>query len=450
MRQQGSIRRYLALVALAAAFAIPACEDDPAPAPAPRNLSIVSGDDQYSKKGTELEAPIVVQVVLDDGAPGAGVPVTFQVVEGGGSLSRSTVNANASGLASVRWTLGPDTGPQRVRATVAGNSALSVQLDATSSEFYCPEEDPVFSRKFFPQQDLFLFTPRSSLAADAAIVQVSPSFPGSFDGVLFLEFVGGVLLNIVRDCAFSASGDFYLAWTTGSAVHEVVKIEGDGSATHFASLQSSFGSEIAFLPGGVLAGCDEFGPFTVGCRDTLTRYEDATFGGIAPDAANNDAMAVDPASGDLYFIQIENRRLRRLPLDGYTQTAPSVDVATLDIEEAYGARGMVIDTDGSVFILVDSDDDATKRIVKVTAAGVKTTVVDFFAERGAGDLAGEQSDLAIDRSIRFLYTMDTLNNVVLIYDIAGATFGQPLVSSGDPGAASDGSVGERVGIAVLP
>jgi hypothetical protein len=61
-------------------------------------------------------------------------------------------------------------------------------------------------------------------------------------------------------------------------------------------------------------------------------------------------------------------------------------------------------------------------------------------------LAGQQSDLAIDRSFDFLYTLDTKNNVILIYELVARQLSQ-LRSSGDPNAASDASAGERVGLA---
>jgi hypothetical protein len=449
----GRRRTALPLAAvLATVLAVVACEDTQAPEPAPSKLTIVSGNNQYTKQGTELAAPLVVQVILEDGFAGVDQTVSFQVVEGGGTVSRRTVNADDNGQATVQWTVGP-TGPQRVIATAAANTAVSVQFQATSAQYYCPEEDPTFVRKFSPQHDLFLFTRQSTLLRSGGmnrvgVVQITPEFPTEFGGVSFVGFDEGALLNIVRDCAYSASGDFYLAWTQGSAVHEILKVNPDRSYSHFATLESFFGSEITLLPGGVLAGCDEYGPFTVGCRDTLTRYDDAMFLGEAADAANNDAVAVDPTNENLYFFFLQDRSLRRVPLDGYTQTGPTESVVTLEVDEAWGANGMVVDNrNGNVYILVDTD--ATKSIVQVTSAGVKTTVVDFFTERGAGDLAGIQNDLAIDQGFHQLYTLDTLNNVIVLYQIDTVTMGT-LTSSGDPGAASDGSQGERVGLSVMP
>jgi hypothetical protein len=450
---RGTRARFAPLVLVIAVAGFAACSSNEAPAPAPARMIVVAGNNQYSKFGTELETPLTVKVTLSDGKPGKGEAVAFKVVEGGGTLSRASATANSSGLVTVRWTMGPTPGPQRVRATAASNPTVSVQFLATSANYYCPEEDPTFTRKFSPGQDLFLLTRQSSLLESAGqprvgLVQISPQFPSGFSGTSFVAFDEDALLNVARDCAFSQNGDFYIAWTQGAGIQEILRILPDRSVAHFATLASFYGTEIDMLPGGVLAGCDEFGPFTVGCRDTLTRYEDAMYGGTAPDAANNDAMAVDPASGDLYFISIADRTLHRLPLDGYTQTGPVENVATLEIDEAYGAVGMAVDNrDGSVFIMVESSN--TKGIVKVTASGVKATVSDFFADRGAGDAAGIQSDLAIDQSFHQLYTLDTLNNVIVVYQIDTGNLGE-LASSGDPGAASNGSSGERAGLAVMP
>jgi hypothetical protein len=125
-------------------------------------------------------------------------------------------------------------------------------------------------------------------------------------------------------------------------------------------------------------------------------------------------------------------------------------VTVLDLEECDGARGMVVDgADGAVYILVDYVGASTvKSILKVTAAGTKTTLVDFTT-RGAGSAAGVQNDLAIDRELRYLYTLDTENNVFLLYGLVQQQL-ITLTSSGSPNSASDGSVGERVGLDVIP
>jgi 5-hydroxyisourate hydrolase-like protein (transthyretin family) len=429
------------------------CEDDQAPQPQPAGIEIVSGDAQYTRKGTELEEPVTVRVEREDGAPAAGVDVNFQIIEGGGSLSRGTAATNASGRTSVRWTVGPDTGSNRLRITVADHSNLSATATATSSEYYCVEENPAFTPVFSPAHDMMLLTRQSSFTAGmAGLLRLGLDTQNlAFDGTSLQNYPESTFINVVRDCVFSARGDLFISWD--NLTDEVMKVASDGSVSHFASLEPapigalSSATEIALTPEGVLVGCDVVGPFYVTCRDTLYRYEGAVFSGLGRDAANDDAVACDPTTGDLYFIYKEDRTLRRIPLDGTTVTGPIVEVVTLPIDESDGARGMVVDgDDGSVYILVESP--GTKSIVRVDNAGVRTVAYDFF-DRGAGDAAGVQSDLAIDRVRRFLFTLDTKNNQILLYRIDTDELFE-LNPSGDPFTASDAGSNERVGLDVIP
>src|SRR5262249_54568573 len=143
--------------------ALMACNNNSESPPAPpAALEIVSGDAQYTRKGTKLEEPVVVRVADDKGKPAPNMTVHFQVVEGGGSLSRTAATTNNEGRTSVSWTLGPNTGLNRMRITVAENSALGATATATSSEYYCIEEDPTFSAKFAPAHNLMMLTRASS------------------------------------------------------------------------------------------------------------------------------------------------------------------------------------------------------------------------------------------------------------------------------------------------
>ncbi|MGH6691046.1 MAG: beta strand repeat-containing protein, partial [Gammaproteobacteria bacterium] len=80
----------------------------------------VSGDNQTDTVGQTLPQPLVVRV--SDGSNNAvsGVAVTWTVTLGNGNLSAPTSVTDASGLASINWTLGPLTNAQGVRATAAG------------------------------------------------------------------------------------------------------------------------------------------------------------------------------------------------------------------------------------------------------------------------------------------------------------------------------------------
>ncbi len=449
--------RTPAALAIILTMVFAACEEETAPGPAPVDIEIVSGDDQYSKVGTELEAPIVAQVTLADGAVGAGVPVRFVVRSGGGSLSRSTATTNAQGETSVRWTLGPTLGTQQLTIEIDGDGEVETVAQATAAEFHCPEEDPAFLQRFTPVNNLFVFTRRSSVVAGsgpqrAGVVQLGMDLTDlEFSAAAFVGFDDTGFIGVVKDCAFSANGEFYISWLNTQGRSEIAKINPNKSIEHFATLESTVGSEITAIEGGVLGGCDEFGPFTVGCRDTLTRYDDAIFAGTGADQANSDAVAYDPAGDHLYFIDRTMRRLRRVPLDGYEQTGDTEEVAVLTIDEANDAKGMVYHN-GSIYILVESDD--TKAIVAVTTAGTKTTAFDFFT-RGSGDAAGIQNDIAlfVQGALVAFYTVDTLNDVVLLCQLAPSTgifeIG-PDGSTDSEAVSTEASSGERLGVALLP
>ena len=84
----------------------------------PRNLEMVSGDDQEGVAGAALAQPLVVSVLDHNGLPYVGGAVTFAVASGGGTLSATTATPDSSGRASATLTLGRNPGTNRVTATV--------------------------------------------------------------------------------------------------------------------------------------------------------------------------------------------------------------------------------------------------------------------------------------------------------------------------------------------
>jgi sugar lactone lactonase YvrE len=228
----------------------------------------------------------------------------------------------------------------------------------------------------------------------------------------------------------------------------LIRLESESSSELFLDLDDFFGSELDTSPGMILAGCDAEGPFSVGCRG-LIRFPEVSAG-----LYNNDAFAVDPNSQAMYFIHVDNMELQRLPVDSTVATGPVETVTGLTADETIGADGMVVADNGDVYILVDTDN--TKSIVRVTPGGTKTTAFDFTT-RGAGNAAGVQRDLAIWRADQgVLFTIDTLNNVLLSWSISQQGLTEFPVDPAAPEALSlndgDGNPvgGERIGLSVLP
>ena len=466
-------KRILRLIVLTAALTLltvlmSQCSDSTSPAPASK-IAVVSGDAQYSMKGTTLPAPLVVRVRTDDGSVPENSRVVFSIVAGGGTLESTAVTVDNRGEASTRYTLGLDLGTNIVKAAIEENSSKSVEFNATASNFFCLEQNDTFSVNYAtPTTDhhLFIFTKKSNLypiSGSSGIVKLDIFPPSTTSG--FASVPGDYIFDsTVYDMAFSARGDLFVARRSLSS--EILMIDKFGVVSFFARTDESLPNddlyvELATNPSGLVIGCDVKGPFVVGCRDTLARFDEATFAG---GGINNDALAVDPRrqaenelGEDIYFIDTIGSQLLRLAVDSLSveESRGLESVASLTVDQAAYARGMASDLDGTIYVLVDGDD--TKQLLKYDPAGGLEVIYDFF-DRGADEAAGVQRDLVLDRGFGGagrLYTLDTLNDNMLVYDIQSATLNEMLSDSLTQATLSnrgtDGTLigGERVGIVVL-
>ena len=85
----------------------------------------VSGDAQTGVTSTALANPFVVEVI--DSVAFPGVPVTFAVTAGGGTLSATSVATDATGRAQTTLTLGPTAVTNTVTATVTHDGKTLTQ-----------------------------------------------------------------------------------------------------------------------------------------------------------------------------------------------------------------------------------------------------------------------------------------------------------------------------------
>ncbi len=109
-----------------AAITFISCDKDDDPTPDPvmvaTSIELVSGGSQTAFTRETLENKVEVIVKDQEGAAFAGEVVKkFAVTEG--SVSEATVTTNASGKASVTWTLGATEGTQTL--TITGTSTLT-------------------------------------------------------------------------------------------------------------------------------------------------------------------------------------------------------------------------------------------------------------------------------------------------------------------------------------
>lgn len=422
------------------------CSDSEGPL-LPATIEIVSGDNQYSLHGTLLPEQLLVRARDINGSPAVDAGIKFSVIQGNGTLSKTRVITNVDGLASTNYTLGPENGIDVVRAALETGAGGFVHFTATSADYYCREAELTPSITYGTSGRLFLATFKSAkyseLETNGGIVLINPFGPSV---TAFREFPTAEtnFITVIWDLAFSPRGDLF--FTNSSARDRLVKVGTDGSVTEFGILEDPFGAELATFPAGLVAGCDRMGPFVLQCDHSFVRFDAAYYpaGGI-----NNDAFAVNQTTHDMYFIDNSDSTVYRLPLDSLTVEGPVEPVAYLATDQAEGARGMACDDNGTIYLLVDTDD--TKELVEIDPladpVSAATVLFDFFS-RGAGDLSGKQRDLVYDPTRNWLYTIDTLNNSLMAMDLNNPTLFGEIFSSADI-STTDYS-GERVGLAVLP
>jgi len=99
------------------------------------HVQITDGDKQVATVGQPLERALAVRLVNAAGQTLPAQTVSFVVTGGSGSVFVGTVQADASGIARERWTLGPSAGTQRVEVrtvSAAGQPTVWVVFEATA------------------------------------------------------------------------------------------------------------------------------------------------------------------------------------------------------------------------------------------------------------------------------------------------------------------------------
>lgn len=134
MLQLGRTRQFFALIALVALGACGGSDDSTAPSQNTGPLSIVitgNSTGQTAAAGSKLPFPISVSVVNSSAAPQSGIPVTWEVLGSGGTLSSTNTVTDGNGLSFVEWTLGNLAGTDSVRASIGSGSSVIFTAKAT-------------------------------------------------------------------------------------------------------------------------------------------------------------------------------------------------------------------------------------------------------------------------------------------------------------------------------
>jgi len=176
-------------------------------------FTIVSGDGQTGTVQQALAAPFVVKLTDQFGVPRSGVTVSWTRLTGTGTLAAASSTTDASGLASIQYTLGSTPGDETIRAAVS---------DVAQT---------------------LTFTAHAAVGAPNAVVLVS--------GSAQTDTVGKTLANPfvvkVTDAANNPLGGVTVTWTrtggTGSAASGTSTTNTNGLASVQYKLGNTAGTE---------------------------------------------------------------------------------------------------------------------------------------------------------------------------------------------------------------
>src|SRR5690606_31599431 len=93
-------------------------------------LALVGSVPSRANPGWPLKDPVVVRLTDEDGEPRAGVPVTWLITEGGGSIEPVAAETDSDGRASAVWTLGAESGQNGLVVGIAEGSTVTAEVTA--------------------------------------------------------------------------------------------------------------------------------------------------------------------------------------------------------------------------------------------------------------------------------------------------------------------------------
>jgi adhesin/invasin len=123
-------------MATALTIGVAACSSDDVAAPnaTATNITINSGSDgQNAAVGQALSTPVSVRITDQNGTAMANVTVTWAVMSGSGTTANATTTTDASGNATVSWSLGAATGLNTLKASIPNGKFVTINANAVAA-----------------------------------------------------------------------------------------------------------------------------------------------------------------------------------------------------------------------------------------------------------------------------------------------------------------------------
>jgi hypothetical protein len=245
---------------------------------APTSIEPAAGDDQSATVGEAVPIDPAVVVRDADGNPLAGIPVTFTVTGGNGTVSDNTPVTGSHGVATVgEWKLGGIAGENTLSAAVAGQ-------DLSGSPV-------IFSATGVPDD---VSADQSSVAAAPATINASSGSSASTITVTVRDRFGNPLPGIEVTIAVTGSG------SGNTLVQPAGPTGADGVATGRFSSTAAGSRTVSATAGGV----------------AIEQTATVTVAAGAPSAAASSATVPDGRAGQATTIEVLLKDAQGNPVAG--------------------------------------------------------------------------------------------------------------------------------------
>jgi hypothetical protein len=97
----------------------------------PSDIVIAQGNNQSARVAVALLNNVVIRVLGANNTPMDSINVTFQITSGGGAIAPQSILTNASGEATVKWTMGPVAGGNTALVRAATIDPITITATAT-------------------------------------------------------------------------------------------------------------------------------------------------------------------------------------------------------------------------------------------------------------------------------------------------------------------------------
>ncbi len=295
----------------------------------------ISGDTQQEETGATLTQPFIVEVKDSGSVVFAGVPVTFAITAGGGTLSATNTTTDANGRAQSTLTLGDTAGTNTVTISLPGVTQ-TITFTATSTAPVVVYITPVGDRTSqvaqailgvvrldYPTVSNYADITATHLASPAALYlnnrNITTLKSGDFDGLTDLEE-----LRLNNNQLTSLPSDIFSGLTSLSNLN-------------------LFNNQLSSLPDGIFEGLTSLTKIRL-ARNTvdplpvtvsLEKVAEGQFKAVAPTGAPFDiVLPINVANGSITggatTLTIQQGRLESDTLN-VTRTAGTTANVTVDI-----------------------------------------------------------------------------------------------------------------------